>query len=82
VSAEEKVRQTLSRLGRLPVDVESLSDDCDLFDAGLSSQAAVEVVFALEDLLAVEIPDEHLQRDSLRTIATLSATLRAAGADG
>jgi len=74
---ESRIRDSLSRLGRLVVPVERLGRRSDLFDAGLTSQAAVEVVFDLEDSLGIELPDQALTRESLATIAELEHTLSA-----
>ena len=73
---QARIRDALVRLGRLAVDPSRVSADADLFDAGLTSQAAVEVVFDLEDQLGVEIPDEAIRRESLATIASLESTIR------
>ncbi len=75
---QTQIRDALTRVGRLSVDVGRLGADADLFDAGLTSQAAVELVFDLEASLDVEVPDEALRRESLATIAKLEATLLAA----
>lgn len=75
---ESRIRAALTRLGKLAVPVDRLGLTSDLFDAGLTSQAAVEVVFDLEDALGVELPDEALTRRSLATIADLTDTFAAA----
>ena len=66
------VRQVLRVHGRLPVDVDVLNEDADLFQAGMSSHASVNVMLALEDRFDVEFPDQMLKRsmfESVRTIA-------------
>lgn len=75
---ESRIRAVLARVGRLTVPIDRLGRTSDLFDAGLTSQAAVEVVFDLEDAFGVELPDEALTRRSLATIAELEATFAAA----
>lgn len=68
----DAVREVLAKVGRLPVDAHALADDDDLFRAGLSSQAAVEVVFTLEDRFGCEFPDEAISRDNLATVGRLA----------
>ena len=66
------VRQVLREHGRLPVDVDGLGEDTDLFQAGMSSHASVNVMLALEDRFDVEFPDQMLKRsvfESIRAIA-------------
>lgn len=66
------VRQVLREHARLPVDVDALTEDADLFEAGMSSHASVNVMLALEDRFDVEFPDEMLKRtvfESVRSIA-------------
>lgn len=82
VELEQLIRESLGRFGRLSVPVDRLGADDDLFAAGLTSQSAVEVVFHLESVVGVELPDELIARDSVGTIARLASALRIAGADG
>ena len=54
----------------------SLSDDADLFQAGMSSHASVSVMLGLEDAFDVEFPDEMLKRSVFESVAAISAALR------
>jgi len=79
----EQVRQVLSEHARLPVDVSAVPDDADLFQAGMTSHASVNVMLALEDSFDVEFPDSMLRRsvfESVNAIADAIAqiTLKAA----
>jgi acyl carrier protein len=71
----DKIRQTISEHGRLPVDVETLADDADLYQAGMTSHASVNVMLALEDAFDVEFPDRMLRRDVFESIASIRAAL-------
>lgn len=82
MSVESEIRAVLTSVGNLAVPVDALAVDADLFDAGLSSQAAVELVFALEDRCGVVIPDELITRSALGSITALVATMHAASASG
>lgn len=79
MSVESKIREMLASVGHLAVAADTLTPDSDLFAAGLTSQAAVELVFGLEDRLGIEIPDHLIRREALGSIAQLVATVQAAG---
>jgi acyl carrier protein len=63
--------------GRLPVDVDSLDDHTDLFLAGMTSHASVNVMLALEDAFDIEFPDEMLKRSVFETVADIAAAIGA-----
>jgi acyl carrier protein len=71
----EKIRQTLQEHARLPVDVETLGDDEDLYQAGMTSHASVNVMLALEDAFDIEFPDRMLRRSVFESIAAIQAAL-------
>ncbi len=78
---EAKIREVIAQHARLPVDVASLSDDDDLFQAGMSSHASVSVMLGLEDAFDVEFPDEMLKRNVFESISAIGAALRKLEAD-
>jgi acyl carrier protein len=65
----------LSEHARLPVDVNSIGDDQDLFAAGMSSHASVNVMLALEDTFDLEFPDNMLKRSVFESIAGISSAI-------
>ncbi|WP_455286046.1 acyl carrier protein [Cupriavidus necator] len=67
------IRTILSEVARLDVPVESLDDQADLYEAGLSSLATVQVMLAIENAFGIEIPDRMLTRQLFRSISTLAA---------
>jgi acyl carrier protein len=69
------VREIVKEHGRLAVDVESLSDDDSLYEAGMTSHASVNVMLALEDAFDVEFPDEMLKRSVFESVGSISAAL-------
>ena len=71
----EKVRAILSRHGRLSVAVDQLSDESDLYDAGLTSLATVGLMLALEDEFEIEFPDSMLSRKTFGSIDSLVAAV-------
>ena len=52
-----KIRSILKEHGRLTKDAAALADDADLYQAGMTSHASVNVMLALEDAFDVEFPD-------------------------
>jgi acyl carrier protein len=71
----ERIRGVLRDHARLPVDVETLGVDADLFAAGMSSHASVNVMLALEDTFDVEFPDAMLKRSVFESIAAIDAAV-------
>ena len=75
----EQIRTIISQHARLPVSVEQLSDDSDLYQAGLTSLSTVNLMLALEEHFNVEFLDRMLGRrtfGSIRSLAEAIAELR------
>jgi acyl carrier protein len=74
-----EVRSVLRDHARLPNGIDALADTADLFQAGMSSHASVNVMLALEDTFDIEFPDNMLKRgmfDSVNQIALAVAGLQ------
>ena len=71
----DDIRQVLKEHARLPVDVDSLADDDDLYQAGMTSHASVNVMLGLEDCFDVEFPDQMLKRSVFESIAAIAAAI-------
>lgn len=71
-----EVRRLVAGSGRVSVDLAKLGDHDDLFEAGMSSFAAVHLMLALEHRFAVHFPEPMIER---RTFATLTAIHAAIG---
>jgi acyl carrier protein len=69
---KQKIRDILAKHGALPVPVDTLSDDADLYAAGLSSFASVQVMLGIEEAFDVEFPDNLLNRKSFQSIAAIT----------
>jgi acyl carrier protein len=72
----DTIRTVLDEYGKLPVDVSTLTDDDDLYLAGLTSHASVNVMLALEDAFDVEFPDELLRKSTFESIAAIQTALQ------
>jgi acyl carrier protein len=70
-----EIRRVLSEHARLPVDVNEIGDGADLFQAGMSSHASVNVMLALEDAFDVEFPDSMLKRSVFESIDGIAAAV-------
>jgi len=71
----DEIRRIISDHGRLPVEVDSLSDEDDLYQAGMTSHASVNVMLALEDHFDLEFPDHMLKRSVFESIDAIAAAL-------
>jgi len=70
----DRIQAILREHGRLPADAK-LGEDTDLYDAGMSSHATVNVMLALEGEFDVEFPDRMLRRGVFQSIASIRAAL-------
>jgi acyl carrier protein len=71
----DEIRMVLNAHARLPLDVYALSADADLYQAGMTSHASVNVMLALEDHFDVEFPDRMLTRGVFESINSIAAAL-------
>jgi acyl carrier protein len=67
----DQIRAILKEHGRLAVDVDTLADDGDLYQAGMTSHASVNVMLALEGAFDVEFPDRMLRRGVFESVAAI-----------
>ena len=74
-SLGQSIREVLRNHARLPVDVDSLADGDDLFQAGMSSHASVNVMLALEDSFDLEFPDSMLKRSVFESVSAIEAAV-------
>ena len=75
VDMTEQIRSILREHGRLAVDVEGLDDQSDLYQAGLTSHASVNLMLALEERFDVEFPERMLRRRAFASVAAIRAAL-------
>ncbi len=78
-----EIRHAVIEYGRLGIEPGSLRDDTDLYGAGMTSHASVNVMLAIEGAFDLEFPDRMLTRavfTSIDTIAEAVAELAGAGA--
>ena len=71
----DQIRRILADHARLSVDATTLAEDADLYEAGMSSHASVNVMLALEDEFDIEFPDRMLRRGVFESIAAIEEAL-------
>ena len=71
----EEIRQIIADHARLPGDAAGLAPDADLYQAGMTSHASVNVMLALEGEFDVEFPDHMLKRSAFQSISAIRAAL-------
>jgi acyl carrier protein len=67
----EQIRKIIGEHARLSVDAAEIAPDADLYQAGMTSHASVNVMLALEDRFDVEVPDRMLTREVFESIAAI-----------
>jgi len=73
--SEQKIRSILKEHGRLSKDAEALAADADLYQAGMTSHASVNVMLALEGEFDVEFPDHMLKRSVFESITAIRTAI-------
>ena len=72
---KDQIRQVIREHGQLSVDIDTLDDSSDLYQAGMTSHASVNVMIALEDTFDVEFLDSMLKRSVFESIDSIAAAL-------
>ena len=68
---DETIRNILSEHAHLPVDVAKLRDEDDLYQAGMTSHASVNVMLAIEDEFDIEFPEAMLRKTTFESVAAI-----------
>jgi acyl carrier protein len=72
---KDGIRRILDDHARLAVDAAAIGDDANLYDAGMSSHASVNVMIALEDAFGIEFPDSMLRRSTFSSVEAIRAAV-------
>lgn len=70
--SEDQVRAVIAKYGKLPGGADSIAATEDLYQAGLTSHASVNVMLALEDEFDIEFPDAMLKKATFASIAAIN----------
>lgn len=71
----ERIRTLLSENPMIPCNFETLSDEDNLYDAGLTSFASVQMMLALEEEFDIEFPETMLTRRTFASVANIAAAV-------
>lgn len=75
IMSKEQIRQVLKEHGKFSVNMDVLAEDADLYEAGMTSHASVNVMLALEDAFDLEFPDRMLKRSVFESINAIHAAI-------
>lgn len=70
---KQKIRELIGK--HSGIDPSSLKDDSDLYDAGLTSFASVQLMLGIEDMFDIEFPENLLNRRTFATINSIAAAV-------
>jgi acyl carrier protein len=68
---EDTVREVLAAHAGLVKDAWTVEAESDLFAAGMTSHASVNVMLALEDALDIEFPERLLKKSTFASVASI-----------
>jgi acyl carrier protein len=72
---DQKIRTVLKDHARLSKDAMTLGENEDIYQAGMTSHASVNVMLGLEGAFDVEFPDHMLKRNVFNSIASIRGAL-------
>ena len=70
-----QIRTILAEHGRLATNGSTLAEDADLYEAGMTSHASVNVMLALEGAFDLEFPDHMLKRSVFASAGSIRAAI-------
>lgn len=73
--SQAEIRAILKQHGKLSADIDTLAADADLYQAGMTSHASVNVMLALEDHFDLEFPDHLLKRSVFESVQAIEAAI-------
>jgi acyl carrier protein len=80
-SVSQRVRDVVAIHGKIVMDLAKITDSDNLYDAGMTSHASVNLMLALEDEFDVEFLDSQLRRSSFQSIESIAQVLSELGVD-
>lgn len=77
-----EIREIVKTHARLTGDVDGLSDSADLYNAGLTSHASVNLMLALENKFDLEFPDRMLRKRVFESIESIASAIKELQSEG
>jgi acyl carrier protein len=71
MTTDDRIRAVLEAHARLREPAAGIGESGDLYAAGMTSHASVNVMLALEDAFDIEFPDALLTKHTFCTVATI-----------
>ena len=75
MSTLDQIHAVLDSHAKLRVASGTLGAEADLYAAGMTSHASVNVMLALEDAFEIEFPDELLTKTTFSSVASISKAI-------
>jgi acyl carrier protein len=72
---DETIRTILADHANLQLGVDKLRNEDNLYQAGMTSHASVNVMLALEDEFDIEFPEAMLRKSTFESIAAIHAAI-------
>jgi acyl carrier protein len=69
---KERIRTIVSSQARLALPLSEIEDSMDLYQAGMTSYASVQLMMALEDAFGIEFPDKMLSREVFANVNAMA----------
>jgi acyl carrier protein len=70
-----QIRELIGSHKIVPVPVERIGDEDDLYDLGMTSFASVQLMLALEEAFDIEFPERMLNRKTFQSIASIDRSV-------
>jgi acyl carrier protein len=71
----EAIREIIGSYGHLDIDANTIRENDDLFELGMTSHATVNVMLALEDAFDIEFPEVLLTKKTFESLAAMRAVV-------
>ena len=71
----ENIRDIVAQYGGVSIDVASLDEAADLYAAGMTSVASVNLMLGLEEAFSIEFPDVMLTRKTFGSLAAIAEAI-------
>ncbi|MBY2919654.1 acyl carrier protein [Rhizobium leguminosarum] len=72
---KKTIRDLVAKFGKLPGSIDQVADDADLYAAGLTSFASVQLMLGIEEAFDIDFPDNLLDRKSFASISAIATTV-------
>ncbi len=70
-----QIREVIGSHKILPVSLERVRDEDDLYELGMTSFASVQLMLALEEAFDIEFPERMLNRKTFSSIAAIDRSV-------